>query len=641
MSAEFGFHIARVQLVVGQCSLSAGKVGQREPQPLARFGRVGRQVYPPVGHAIQPPERAHPHLVAARQKARLLALVAHEPVGAHYRPGRQQVGVRPLRDAVTLPRHQHQNRPKSAQRAARIVARRERGQVHRRRIVASLRPLKPGYRLRYRVNPRTLAVRPVPSVGGYVRLDETRIQPFQRIGVQSHPVRRARPHVGEDSVGVRRQPTRYLPSFLGSRVHGNAPLVGVERYETRSARGPGYISVRRLELHHVRPQVSQQTTGHRPRYHIRHFHDPNAGQRQPVARFRRRFAVRRPRRVLDERAQARLRRLASANPARRRGQLYRQPRRVHLAQRRVVQFTHKPIVEYLRVAHRLFRRPRQVARNVRRAQFFYPFVGGARSERVRHQIEQPLSRALVPGPATVSVLRAGRDGVRHPDDGGGYVHESRMYAAQLKPLPIRALKHAVERPAALRRHVHRTDWYRVARRLRGIEKRARHQRSLHAPAAPRHLPPVYRRRHAHRGEQPGAHVRHRMRHVDRPPAPGRLAAQYPYSRRRQVVVGGFVSQRPLFPIRRYRAVNQPGISRRQPVQPKARPERRRRRQVLYQDVRVGAQRTESVRVRLRVEHDRLLSPVVEREYIRLARRAALLGNQPDDARAVVREEHRG
>ena len=210
----------------------------------------------------------------------------------------------------------------------------------------------------------------------------------------------------------------------------------------------------------------------------------------------------------------------------------------------------------LGVAHGLFRRTNGVAGDVGGSQVFYPVGGGPGLERGGNQVEQSLSRGLVPGPASVAVLLGvGVDGVGDADDSGGEINEAGVYAAELYPLSVGALEDAVEGASALRGHAERTDGYRVADGLGGVQERAGHQRGTDSTSPAGRLAPVERGGYAQAGKQRGADIGDGMHDVYRAVAVRGLAGEDARSRGHQIVVGGFVFQRAFGPVSGNGAVN--------------------------------------------------------------------------------------
>ena len=217
-----------------------------------------------------------------------------------------------------------------------------------------------------------------------------------------------------------------------------------------------------------------------------------------------------------------------------------------------------------------------------------------------------------------------------------------MYAAELYPLAVGALEHAVKGAAALRGHVHAPDGDVRARDFGRVQQRARHERGFHAPAAPRPLAPIERRRDAKRRQQPRANISDGVDDVYRSAAPTRrLARQQPRSGGYEVVVGGLVGEGARRAIRRYRAVDKTRAPRARRVQPKPRPRRGRRREIFEQNVRVRENRAKRARAAavVAVDADDFLAPVVEREDGRAANGVFIIQDNPNDPRAVVRQKH--
>ena len=300
-------------------------------------------------------------------------------------------------------------------------------------------------------------------------------------------------------------------------------------------------------------------------------------------------------------------------------------------------------MENLRVGHRLARGLSAVAWDVRRLKRVNPLVGGARSDALGYFVEQSASCVFVPRPAPVAHFGVGRDEFRHAKRRRRNVHEAGVYAAELYPLAVGALEHAVKRAAALRGHVHSADGDVRALDFGRVQQRARHERGCHAPAAPRPLAPIERRRDSKRRQQPRADVCDGVDDVYRSFAPTRrLARQYPRSGGDEIVVGGLVRERTVRAIRRYRAVDEIRAPRARHVQPKPRARRGRWREIFKQNVRARENPPKPARAAIavvRVDADDFLAPVIEREDGRIANGVFIIEDDPNDPRAVVRQKH--
>ena len=117
-----------------------------------------------------------------------------------------------------------------------------------------------------------------------------------------------------------------------------------------------------------------------------------------------------------------------------------------------------------------------------------------------------------------------------------------MYAADLEPLTVSALEHAVKRAAALGGREHVAYGYRLTHGLGGVQQRAGHERCLDAGSDAGLLPAVERGADAQRRNQGGSHVGDGMYDVDRAASIGWLAGKDACASRDEVMVGRLVLQ---------------------------------------------------------------------------------------------------
>ena len=426
-------------------------------------------------------QRAKSILSAVGYGRRCLAVISQEVFLTQHSARIQQVAVHLLPGSYALSGVKSHNRPKRDHASRRKVGWRELREEHRRIPPSPLRELQAHPSLRQRIDSGPVSVRSRPAEGCRVRLNQARIEPLQFLAAKSHAVRSARPHIRQQDVGFGSNSLRdYLP-FRRLRVCGYGALIGIEIQEVLRSRRPRYVAVWRLELDNVGSQVSQALARRRPRYDISHLHDSHAVQRRLVITT---FDLGRLRKVnTPNLCQHRIRilpshRSSAANFPGRLGKLDRVPHLSNIANYRIAHPQEHVVGDYLRVVHRLVRRAGARVRHVSILEYALPLGARLCLEYARNDVEQLGARLFAFRSPAVTIARIGEQfgDVHH---GRGYVHESSVNTANLNPISVRALEHAVKGSAARGRKLERSLLQMLPNDLRSEHQRAGHNRRVH------------------------------------------------------------------------------------------------------------------------------------------------------------------